>query len=132
MDTKAKDVVREMTLGSDQERISFPEVVRRLMEAGVERYHADLVAAHKTYYMPDGGFETVPCHETPPPAPAFSAKGVEAAVRAIQAAAIGYREFCARIAAAGCAGYFVTLAGRRAVYYGRAGETFVEPFLGAP
>ncbi|MCW5772721.1 MAG: DUF1398 family protein [Rhodospirillaceae bacterium] len=131
MDAKTKSVVREMTLGSDEERLPFPDVVRQLMDAGVERYHADLVCANKTYYMPDGSFEIVPCHAAPAPDPVFSAAGVEAAVRAIQAAAIGYREFCARIAAAGCAGYFVTLAGRRAVYYGRTGESFVERFPSA-
>ncbi len=29
---------------------------------------------------------------------------------------------------AGCAGYFVSLIGRRAVYFGRTAETHVEPF----
>lgn len=28
----------------------------------------------------------------------------------------------------GCVGYHVSLAGRRAVYYGRSGETHVEQF----
>ncbi|MEI9903822.1 MAG: DUF1398 family protein [Asticcacaulis sp.] len=58
----------------------------------------------------------------------FDAAGVEAAVRAIQRREIGYVEFCEWIAGAGCASYIVSLAGRRAVYYGRTGETFVEPF----
>jgi uncharacterized protein YbcV (DUF1398 family) len=51
------------------------------------------------------------------PAAAFAANGVAAAVRAIQQKKIGYREFCERIAQAGCVGCMVSLAGRRAVYY---------------
>ena len=59
MDAHVKDVVREMSKASDEERITFPEVVKALMEVGIERYHADLVAGRKTYYLPDGDFEEV-------------------------------------------------------------------------
>lgn len=131
MDSRVKDVVREMTNASDEERITFGEVVKALVEVGVERYHADLVCANKTYYMPDGSFETLACHQTPTPAQEFSAARVEAAVRAIQGQAIKYREFCRRIADAGCVGYFVTIVGRRAVYYGRNGDSHIEWFPGA-
>ena len=61
----------------------------------------------------------------------FSAEGVEKAVRAIQRQEIAYRKFCRLIADAGCVGYFVSLAGRRAVYYGRTGDEHVEWFPGA-
>jgi len=131
MDTRGKDVVRAMTEASDEERITFPEVVTVLSEIGIERYHADLVCATKTYYQADGSFETVPCRSVSSPAKAFSSEGVEAAIRASQGGVIKYREFCERIAAAGCVGYFVTLAGRRAVYYGRTGDSHTEWFPGA-
>jgi uncharacterized protein YbcV (DUF1398 family) len=65
------------------------------------------------------------------PASAFAADGVAAAVRAIQQQKIQYREFCERIAQAGCVGYIVSMAGRRAVYYGRTGDSYVEPFPAA-
>ena len=48
MDAHVKEVVREMSKASDEERVTFPEVVKALMEVGVERYHADLVAGRKT------------------------------------------------------------------------------------
>lgn len=131
MDARVKDVVRAVCRASDEERILFPEVVAALAEAGVERYHADMVAATKTFYMPDGSLETVACHAAPAPAVAFSAADIEAAVRAVQASEIRYRAFCERIAAAGCVGYFVTLAGRRAVYYGRTADSHTEWFPGA-
>jgi uncharacterized protein YbcV (DUF1398 family) len=128
MDSSVKAVVHEMTQASDEERIAFPEVVATLIRSGVERYHADLVAANKTYYLPDDTFEIVACHPVGMPARAFSAQGVEAAVRAIQGQEIKYREFCERIAAAGCVGYFVNLTGARAIYYGRTGDNHVEEF----
>lgn len=131
MDTNAKNIVHEMTRASNEERITFPEVVKALMEVGVERYHADLIIGNKTYYMPDGSFEVVPSHKTRPAAETFSAESVQSALRAIQRKETGYREFCERIAAAGCVGYFVSLAGWRAVYYGRTIDTYVEWFPGA-
>ncbi len=127
----ATKVMHEVTKASDEERITFGEVVKALIEAGVERYHADLVTATRIFYMPDGRFETVGAHKVEAAAQEFSAKGVEAAIRAIQAQKIKYREFCALIVRAGCVGYIVSLAGRRAVYYGRTGDMHVEWFPGA-
>ena len=129
MQTKIIEALQECTDGSDQERITFPEVVVKLMQAGVERYHADLLRAEKIYYLPSGESLRVAAGSIEAtPASDFAAAGVEAAVRAIQHRKIQYREFCERIAQAGCVGYMVSLAGRRAVYYGRSGESYVEPF----
>ena len=129
MDANASAVVRECTAGSDEARLTFPQVAMKLIEAGVESYHADLVRAEKTYYLPNGDSEVVASASLRTvPARDFSAGGVDAALRAIQAGQIDYKAFCARIAAAGCVGYLVSLAGRRAVYYGRTGACHVEPF----
>lgn len=132
MDTRVRNVVLECSRASDEERIAFPEVVARLMAAGIERYHADLRRSEKTYYLPDGGSEVVSVAAVEGvPAEVFSAAGVDAAVRAVQAGKIGYGEFCRRIYAAGCVDYVVSLAGRRAVYFGRTGESHVELFPSA-
>jgi uncharacterized protein YbcV (DUF1398 family) len=132
MDPSARDVVVECTRDSDEERVSFPEVVKKLMDAGVERYHADLLRSEKTYYLPNGESEVVANHSVGiVPPQEFSAKGVDAAVRAIQAGEIQYKAFCERVAAAGCVGYFVSIAGKRAIYYGRSGDSHVEWFPGA-
>jgi uncharacterized protein YbcV (DUF1398 family) len=129
MDASVKAILNECTRGSDEERLSFPEVVAQLARAGVEQYHADLRRAEKTYYMPDGDSCVVPTSPIAARAgESFSASGVEAAVRATQAQTIGYHAFCERILKAGCVSYIVSLAGRRAVYLGRTGESFIEPF----
>jgi uncharacterized protein YbcV (DUF1398 family) len=121
------------TRGSDAGTLTFPQVVGKLIEAGVERYLADLTRGEKTYYQPSGASHVV-ASASPggPAADRFDAAGVEAAIRASQARAITYAQFCEAIAAAGCVGYVVSLTGRRAVYFGRSAETHIEPFPPAP
>jgi uncharacterized protein YbcV (DUF1398 family) len=132
MDEQVKAVMIEATRASDAERVTFGEVVMELMQAGVERYHCDLIRGEKTYYLPDGASEVVKGDAVGiSPAREFSAAAVDAAVRAIQAGNIQYKTFCERIAQAGCVGYHVSLVGRRAVYYGRTGDCHVEWFPGA-
>jgi uncharacterized protein YbcV (DUF1398 family) len=132
MQANVTDIMQECTDASDRERISFPEVVMKLSQAGVERYHADLLRAERTFYLPSGESHRVPAAAVAiTPAPAFAADAVAAAVRAIQQKKIQYGEFCERIAQGGCVGYMVSLAGRRAVYYGRTGDCYVEPFPAA-
>ncbi len=129
MQTDIKAAVEATVMGSDAGAMTFPEVIGRLAEAGVERYHADLQRAEKTFYLPDGTSHVARAKSIDGPvADDFDATAVEAAIRAVQKREIGYGEFCERIAAAGCASYIVSLSGRRAVYYGRTGEIFVEPF----
>jgi uncharacterized protein YbcV (DUF1398 family) len=126
------DVMRHCTTASDECRINFGEVVKLLMEAGIERYHADLCRSEKTYYLPDGSSEMLSTKALQTkPVQNFVATGVDAAVRSIQAGKIDYQEFCRRVLAAGCIGYHVFIAGRQVIYYGRNGEQHVEPFPGA-
>ncbi len=132
MDAQVKEVMIEATRASDEERKTFGEVVMDLIKAGVERYHADLLRGTKTYHLPNGESELVQGHAVDiTPAQNFSAAGVDAAVKAIQGGKIQYRAFCERIAEAGCVGYIVSIAGQRAVYYGRSGDMHVEWFPGA-
>jgi uncharacterized protein YbcV (DUF1398 family) len=131
MDEATRRIVTDVTRDSDEERSTFPEVVGRLIAAGVERYHMDMVRSERVFYMPDGTSESVSTDKYPPAAQSFLAKEVDAAVRAIQGGEIQYLEFCRRITQAGCVGYHVFIAGKRVVYYGRTGEQHVEYFPGA-
>ncbi len=129
MDAKIKSTMEACSKASDESSLTFPQVAAKLMEAGVEWYHADLLRSEKTYYMPDGVSHAVP--NAPigkSPARAFSAPEVEKAVRAVQAQTIGYKEFCEQIGVAGCVGYFVSFPGRQVIYFGRTGESHVEAF----
>ena len=132
MEARIKEVLIECTKGSDEGRLTFPEVIQALAQAGVERYYADLQRAEKIYYLPSGVSLAVPAHRIDAtPAIAFDGAGVDGALRKIQAKQTTYIEFCEQIARAGCIGYVVSLAGRRAVYLGRTGESYVELFPGS-
>ena len=114
---------------SREGNITFPEVVRRLSDVGVERYHVDLTRDETTYYLGCGESHVFALHgpkqEIGEP---FDAAGVEQAVRATQRGEIIHPEFLARISAAGCVGYFAQLSGRMVQYIGRNGDMHVEPF----
>jgi uncharacterized protein YbcV (DUF1398 family) len=132
MDAALHDVMIEASRASDEGNQSFGEIVMQLGRAGIERYHQDFLRSERTYYMPNGDSAVVRNDVVDAtPAPGFSAQGVEAAVRAVQAGTIKYKQFCRQAMAAGCVGYLVSLAGRRVVYYGRTGDTHVEYFPGA-
>ncbi|HEY1721983.1 MAG TPA: DUF1398 family protein [Magnetospirillaceae bacterium] len=132
MDTATRTVMLEASRHSDLGDQSFGQIVKELMAAGVERYHQDFVRAERVYYMPNGETEVVQHHllaTTPPDT--FSEPDVIAPLRAVQAGTIKYIEFCEQIAAAGCVGYMVSIAGKRVTYYGRTGDSYTEWFPGA-
>ena len=132
MDRAIHDVMVEASRASDEGHQSFGEIVKQLADAGVERYHQDFLRSERTYYLPDGESEVVRnAAVAATPAPLFSVAGVEAAVRAAQAGAIKYKEFCRQAVDAGCVGYLVSIVGRRVVYYGRTGDMHVEYFPGS-
>ena len=101
-----------------------------LAGAGVERYHADLLQLCKTHYSASGESAAIPLGVQLAgtiPAMADMAE-VQSAIGAIQHQELGYADFLQRIFAAGITDYFVYLAGRRAVYVDRTGESHIERF----
>ena len=111
----------------------FPIVVQKLAGAGVTGYNADLIVLRKTYY--DAGGESVdealPLTDSPEIAASFDRDAVQATVKAIQRKEIGYADFLRQIMKAGCASYRVFFGGRKAMYFGRNGEFYTEPFPAA-
>jgi uncharacterized protein YbcV (DUF1398 family) len=110
-------------------KLTFPEVVRRLTEVGVESYFVDVAARNETFYLSDGQTHaaslTLPIE---PVAQEFSAPGLIAAIRGAQTDSIRYPEFLKRAAASGVVAYWAFLAGQRVIYFGRKGETHIEEF----
>ncbi len=108
----------------------FPKVVERLVGAGVTSYTADLIKLRNTYY--DGGGEAfdepLPLKHGPAIAPSFDGQAVMGTVKAIQRGEIGYAEFLRRIMHSGCSRYEVFIGGRKAMYFGRDGAFYTEPF----
>jgi len=111
--------------------MDFPSIVGALIEAGFEGYDVDYRRGTSTYFLPSG--ESVPLAlptSDARVAAEFSAHEVERAVREAQHKVPGYTYagFCAKVKAAGCAGYMVSFLGKRVVYFGRTAETHVEHF----
>jgi uncharacterized protein YbcV (DUF1398 family) len=137
MDQNLIAVFHDASVGSIAETMNFPTVVGKLIAVGAEGYHCDLYRHEKTYYMPDG-HSHVEVEELNPRefggariAREFSDEQIKSALKAVQTGAISYVEFLRRIMAAGCVGYQVCITGKRALYFGRAGQVYVEKFPGA-
>jgi uncharacterized protein YbcV (DUF1398 family) len=112
----------------------FPVVVQKLAGAGVHSYTADLIRLRNTYYGAnrESEDEALPLERGPAIAGTFDGDAVADAVHAIQRGEIGYAEFLRRIMTAGCASYRVFIDGRKAMYFGRDGNFYTEPFPPAP
>ncbi|GGF48678.1 hypothetical protein GCM10007301_04970 [Azorhizobium oxalatiphilum] len=111
--------------------MSFPEILGMLGAAGIESYMVDYRRGTSTYFLPDGDSVVldVPSEESGVAA-AFDPQGLVSQIRWAQANPpdYSYRAFCANVKAMGCAGYLVSLSGRRVLYFGRTAEPHVEHF----
>lgn len=122
-------VIEECTALSLAERITFPEVVLKLAEAGVERYIADLTSRRKYSYGRGGETYTDALPFNGPEIPArFDAAAVADTIKRVQQGRIQYREFLRDIMKAGCSHYEVFITGRQVIYFGRDGSQHIERF----
>lgn len=131
MDAKRIAVARNCLDAAHNGSLSFPEIIDTLSHAGFEGYAVDYRRNTQVYYLPDGdNAELAMPHSAGSVTAAFDSDGVERLVRWAQANGpdYSYAAFCEKVKAAGCAGYLVSLLGRRVTYYGRTGETHVELF----
>ncbi|HET9929992.1 MAG TPA: hypothetical protein VFQ35_04860 [Polyangiaceae bacterium] len=131
MDKELVAVAQKCLSSAYDGSLTFPSIVGRLVTAGFESYGVDYRSAKATYFLPNGeSVELALPKSDGGVAAEFNPAVVERAVREAQANAPGYTYagFCAKVKAAGCAGYMVSFLGRRVVYFGRTGETHVEHF----
>jgi uncharacterized protein YbcV (DUF1398 family) len=130
MNTREIFEVADATLAGT---MPFPEVVGKLLAAGVEYYHVDYVGRCKQFYDGAGGRVVTPIsyEGLPPVALEFDAAALRAAILDSQQKGLKYREFTERAIAAGVQSYFAFLRGQRVIYLGRTGEQHTEWFPGA-
>ncbi len=122
-------VIHDLAIATQQGKMTFPQVVKGLLEVGVESYLVDFAAKWKTHYLNDGTTYTVPMILDPGPIAAdFDGAGLVAAIRGAQADTVRYPEFVKRSTTAGVIGYWAFLAGKRVIYFGRKGEQHIEEF----
>jgi uncharacterized protein YbcV (DUF1398 family) len=133
MDTKRLFTVYECVKASSTGELKFPEILGRLAEVRVERYHTDYTRMEKTFYFADDQTVTTMLPVEPQAiGQEFVKEAIVSAVLQSQRNEHTYADFLTKTMAAGCVGYFVHIAGRHAVYLGRKGETHVEPFPSEP
>lgn len=131
MNVQQKACARQSLDAAEGDMKTFPEIVGTLMQAGFESYAVDFRRASAIYYLPSGESLELSAHaDDRRVEAAFDAAALQAAIGEAQTLAPGYtyKGFCRKAKAAGCAGYMVSFLGRRAIYFGRTGETHVELF----
>ncbi|WP_439622431.1 DUF1398 domain-containing protein [Gemmata sp.] len=113
--------------------VPFPEIVAKLVAAGVEYYHVDYVGLRMNFYGPGGGVLATPVtfEGMPPVGAALDAAALRAAIADSQRNGQRFRDFSRRAMEAGVQGYFAFLRGKRVTYWGRDGEQHTEWFPGA-
>jgi uncharacterized protein YbcV (DUF1398 family) len=110
-------------------KMTFPEVVGRLLAIGVESYFVDFAAGTETLYMTDGETHVEAMSLARESiAEEFSLAGIVDAIRGAQADTIRYPEFAKRSTAAGVIAYWAFLTGKKVIYFGRKGEMHIEEF----
>lgn len=112
-------------------KMSFPEIIATLIDAGFEGYSVDYRCKTATYFLPDG--DNVVLNTPPSPgivAAHFDQPAIAAQIKWAQAnpPEYSYAEFCKNVKELGCAGYMVSFSGRRVLYFGRTADTHVEHF----
>ena len=106
----SKQVIHELAIATQQGKMTFPQVVKGLLEAGVESYLVDFATKQKTHYLANGTTHTVPLILDPGPiAEDFNGAGLVAAIRGAQADTVRYPEFVKRSTTAGVIGYYDAL-----------------------
>jgi uncharacterized protein YbcV (DUF1398 family) len=131
MDDRRKNIAKACLDGAESGGMTFPQIVATLMREGFESYAIDFRRATAIYYSPNGDSVELATHrDEVPVASAFDAQALQGAIREAQQLTAGYtyKGFCQKAAKAGCAGYIVSFAGRRVLYYGRTAEIHVEHF----
>jgi uncharacterized protein YbcV (DUF1398 family) len=124
-------IAKKCLEGAESNRMTFPQLVATLTGAGFEGYSVDFRRGMVAYYSPTGEAVEFPRAKPAVPVAAdFDAAAVKAAIGEAQALVPGYtyNGFIAKVAAAGCAGYIVSILGRRVLYFARSAETHIEHF----
>jgi uncharacterized protein YbcV (DUF1398 family) len=128
-----KEIARITLEGSENDTMTFPEGVKLLMEGGFDGYSVDFRCGTRTYYLPSGEvLELETARLSVPVAERFDVAVIKDAISEAQQMVPGYsyKKFCAKVMGAGCAGYLMSLLGKRVVYYGRTGDIHTEYFPG--
>jgi len=125
-----ENIIAESTKLSFEKANSFPEVLQKLKDAGIERYYADLVKLEKTYYGKgtQSYQDKMPLKNPGSISEQFSEEGLRNAITASQRGEIDYSTFLHRAMQSGVVSYTVFINGNRNIFFGKKGEVWTEHF----
>ena len=124
-----KETIEKCAHDSHAGLLTFPEVLGRLVDVGVESYFADYRDQSTIYYLSNNKTVRIPMDMPDLDIPEFFNKdGILSAIRGAQSDKVRYPEFLKLTMSAGCVGYIVWIAGKHVSYYGRRGEAHIEHF----
>ncbi|HEX4131529.1 MAG TPA: DUF1398 family protein [Pirellulales bacterium] len=111
----------------------FPEIVAKLIAAGVEYYQVDYVGRIKQFHDGSGAYVStaITYENLPTVASELDIDALRANIRDSQLNNQPYRDFTIRAMDAGVQAYYAFLRGRRVTYFGRNGDQHTEWFPGA-
>jgi uncharacterized protein YbcV (DUF1398 family) len=126
-------VVQEAAQATLAGTTPFPQIVTKLIEAGVEYYHVDYVGCCKRFYDAAGAcvLTAITYESLPPVAAELDVAALRDDILDSQQKGQNYRDFTIRAMRAGVQGYFAFLRGQRVTYFGRTGDQHTEWFPGA-
>jgi uncharacterized protein YbcV (DUF1398 family) len=127
------NLIRKAAEASLSGTLPFPEIVKSLVETGVEYYFVDYAARTFTFYGFEGAVVLAPLsiEHLPAISETFDQQALKAAIVDSQQHGQKFQTFCQRAVTAGVQGYFAFLRGRRVVYMGRQGDQHIEWFPGS-
>lgn len=131
MEQNQIEISKNCLSGAENDTLNFPQIVGNLIAAGFESYIIDFRLSKAFYFLPNGEAVSLDTHKIPEKiGKDFDVETIKSAIKEAQQQVDGYtyKGFCAKIMKAGCFGYIVSFVGKRAVYFGRTGETHVEHF----
>ena len=127
------DLVLQAARASLTGSLPFPEIVRNLIQPGVEYYHVDYILLQFTFYGTNAASVVAPLTFEGLPAVAkdFDVAALRQTILDSQQDGQQFREFSQWAMRAGVQGYFAFLKGARVTYLGRQGDQHTEWFPGA-
>ena len=107
------ELILEAAHATLAETAPFPEIVAKLISAGVEYYHVDYVALRKSFYGAAGdvAVTSITFEGLPPVAAEFDAAALRVAILDSQQNGQKFRDFTRRAIDAGVQGYYAFLRG---------------------
>lgn len=122
------DNIRDETDFSFTSKMSFPILIATLEKMGVESYRVDLSLQATCYCMATGEVMSESFQFDTNIAEKFDDGEIRAAVAACNSSNLDHKEFLKRIMGAGISSYTIYLRGRKIIYYGRNGDSYIDNF----